>query len=125
MGRGNQLLEDFPPGSGINIQCDAPFVGIQGKPEETLFRVRFVMPEWPNIARWVTAGTFNLYDIGTEVTHYFTAHQPLFVGQVQNSIRAEHAFFFLLCHAHACIFILAIDTLYRIKIRLAITVYDL
>ena len=106
IGGGNQLLENSLPGGGIRIQCDAPFIDIQGKPEETLFRVRLVMPEWANITRWVTAGPFNLYDIGTEVTHYFTAHQPLFFGQVQNSVRAEHAFLFLLCHAHACIFIL-------------------
>ena len=87
----HELLEDTAAIRRLDIEGDAPLVGVEGEPVEALLRVRLVMVERAPVATRVAARRLDLDHVGAEVSHRPGAQIAFIVGQVKNAVATEHA----------------------------------
>jgi hypothetical protein len=100
---GHQLTEQVPPVSRLQVECDAPLVGVVGKPVETLLTAGDIAIERTDVSGRIAAGRLDLDYVCTKVAQRLAADQALLIGKVQYSIGAEHGLpivAFCVVHAH-------------------------
>ena len=65
--RPGKSLEDILAVGCLDIQCDAPLARVEGKPQQALLRVRFIVIVRPDVPGRVATRSFYFDDIGSKV----------------------------------------------------------
>ena len=85
-----ELQQVLPPLLSCDVERDAAFVPAVGPPVKRLLRARLVASKWTETSAGVAFRRLDRNHVGSEVGQYLAAEQATFVGEIEDSVRAQH-----------------------------------
>ena len=84
----------------VQVKGNTPFTGTESEPEKAPFGIGYGIKKGGNPSGRISPRFFHLNYISPEVSQNLTAKNAFFIGQIQDSIRAQH--FRILIPASLC-----------------------